>query len=125
MFRAVAPSLPASDLDRARAFYKDKLGLEPDETGEGAVRYHVGETMFFLYPSEFAGTNQATAAGFAVDDLDSAVATLRGRGVVFDDVDYGEMRTVDGIMTLPDGSKGAWFKDTEGNILGVVEEPGR
>ena len=114
--------LPASDLDRAKKWYSDKLGLEPVSEDEyGGAHYEVGGASFIVYLSDFAGTNQATAAGFQVQDFDSVVAELRTRGVTFEDVDFGEMgETVDGVITTPDGSdKAAWFKDSEGNILSV------
>jgi catechol 2,3-dioxygenase-like lactoylglutathione lyase family enzyme len=124
VFNRIGPTLPASDIDRARAFYRDTLGLEPaQETGGGGARYRVGDTEFMLYPSQFAGTNRATAAAFMVADAEAAVAGLRSKGVVFADVEMGEAKTVDGIITMPDGSKGAWFTDSEGNILGVFQEP--
>lgn len=115
-------TLPAADLDRAKAWYADKLDLKPVETREtGESWYEIGGTRFLLYPSQFAGTNQATAAGFMVDNLDSAMTEMRGSGVVFEDYDFGEdFRTVDGVFTAPDGFKGAWFKDSEGNILSVA-----
>jgi predicted enzyme related to lactoylglutathione lyase len=123
MFLAVAATLPASDMDRALAFYKATLGLEPfQQEPDGSARYQVGDTMFLLYPSEYAGTNKATAAGFQVEDLDSVVAELRSRGIEFQEFDYGEMKTVDGILAMPDGSRGAWFNDTEGNIIGLVQD---
>lgn len=114
--------LPASDLERAKRWYSDKLGLEPtNENDYDGVEYEAGGTSFLVYLSEFAGTNQATAAGFQVDDFDGAIADLRSRGVVFEDVDFGEMgATVDGVIISPDGKlKAAWFKDSEGNILSV------
>jgi hypothetical protein len=77
--------------------------------------------MLVVYPSEFAGTNQATAAAFSVSDIASAVATLRARGLVFQEYDYGEISTVEGVMTMPDGSKGAWFHDSEENVVGLFE----
>ncbi len=119
----MAATLPASDLDRAKAWYADKLGLEPVESTErGESWYEIGGTRFLLYPSQFAGTNQATAAGFIVDDFDSAMAEMKDRGVVFEDYDFGEdFRTVDGVFTAPDGFKGAWFKDSEGNIISVTD----
>lgn len=115
-------TLPAADLDRAKAWYADKLELKPVEVREtGESWYEIGGTKFLLYGSQFAGTNQATAAGFVVDDFDSAVAELKGRGVVFEDYDFGEeLKTVDGVFTAPDGFKGAWFKDSEGNIIAVT-----
>jgi catechol 2,3-dioxygenase-like lactoylglutathione lyase family enzyme len=109
-------------MERAKAFYRDKLGLEPVQSDEGSARYQVGGTTFMVYPSEYSGTNKATAAGFAVADVEAAVAALRGRGVVFDDIEYAGMSSVDGVLTMPDGSKGAWFSDSEGNILGVFQE---
>jgi catechol 2,3-dioxygenase-like lactoylglutathione lyase family enzyme len=113
--------LPAADIDRAKAWYRTHLGLDPAQVmGDGSAIYETGGVQFMLYASEFAGTNQATAAGFMVDDFDAAIAELRGNGVTFEDYDYGDdMRTVDGVMTDPEGFKAAWFKDSEGNILSV------
>ncbi len=116
------PILPASDLDRAKKWYADKLGLEPVSEDEyGGAHYELGGGQFIVYLSEFAGTNQATAAGFQVEDFDAVIDELRSRGVAFEHVDFGEMgETVDGVITTPDGSdKAAWFKDSEGNILSV------
>ena len=125
MFDALAleATLPAADLDRAKAWYQDKLGLSPtDEGDEGGVYYETGGARFLLYASTFAGTNQATAASFEVPDFDGAVATLRGSGVVFEEYDFDDFQTVDGVLELPDGRRGAWFKDSEGNILNVVSK---
>lgn len=114
----LAAILPASDLDRAKRWYSEKLGLEPVVEDELGVEYETGGQRFGLYQSEFAGTNQATAAGFRVEDVDAAAAQLRERGVALEEVDFGEMgKTVDGVLTVPDGRKVAWFKDSEGNIL--------
>lgn len=114
-------TLPAADLDRARAWYASVLGLEPvslDENGD--AWYESGGSHFLLYASRFAGTNQATAAGLEVDDVLVSVAELRARGASFEEYDFGdEFRTVDGIFTAPDGRKQAWLKDSEGNILGL------
>ena len=118
---ALEASLPASDIDRAIKWYEDSLGLKPTEVDVmGGARYESGGVRFLLYPSAFAGNNQATAASFAVDDFDAAVAHLRDVGVVFEEFDSGEMKTVDGVLTTPDGNKGAWFKDSEGNILAIA-----
>lgn len=118
-------SLPASDIERAKTWYSDKLGLEPMEEGSGGeLRYDAGGTLFGVYPSAFAGTNQATAAMIAVSDFDTALAEMRSRGIVFEDYDFGEdFRTVDGVLESPDGERAAWFKDSEGNILGVLARP--
>jgi catechol 2,3-dioxygenase-like lactoylglutathione lyase family enzyme len=119
-FRA---TLPASDMARARAWYEETLGLVPVETDvfDGSW-YETGGVRFLLYPSGVAGTNQATAVSFTSDDFDAAVALLRERGVVFDEFDYDDFKTVDGVLELPDGRKGAWFRDSEGNILNIISE---
>lgn len=115
-------SLPASDIERAKAFYRDKLGLTPaEEPGDGGAFYDTGGARFLLYPSGFAGTNQATAAGWQVDDIEAVVAGLKANGVEFQEYDFDELKTVDGIATLPNGIKGAWFNDSEGNILSVFQ----
>jgi catechol 2,3-dioxygenase-like lactoylglutathione lyase family enzyme len=115
-------ALPASDIDRAKTWYSEKLGVEPVDTGPGGeLMYKVGGTQFGLYTSAFAGTNQATAAMLVVDDFDAALADMRSRGVIFEDYDFGEdFRTVDGVLESPTGEKAAWFKDSEGNILGMA-----
>lgn len=115
------PVLAASDLERAKRWYADKLGLEPVEEDEyGGLQYETGGGTFLVYLSEFAGTNRATAAGFRVEDFDAAVAELRSRGVAFEDVDFGEFgSTVDGVISTPSGDRAAWFKDSEGNILSL------
>lgn len=116
------PVLPASDLERAKRWYSDKLGLEPVEEDEyGGAHYEIGGGTFLVYTSEFAGTNKATAAGFRVENFDAVIAELRGNGVVFEDVDFGPLGvSVDGVIATPDGKdKAAWFKDSEGNILSL------
>ena len=82
MDATVIASLPASDIERARAWYRDKLGLEPaDSDAQGTLFFMLHDSAFMVYESAFAGTNQATAAGFAVKDFDAAVAELRASGV--------------------------------------------
>ena len=123
MFDAVVATLPAGDIARAKAFYREKLDLEPfQDEAEGSARYQVGDTMLLIYPSEFHGTNQATAAGFSVSDITAVVAELGSRGVVFEELDYGDMKTVEGILEMPNGTRGAWFKDSEGNTIGVFQD---
>jgi catechol 2,3-dioxygenase-like lactoylglutathione lyase family enzyme len=113
--------LPASDLDRAQRWYSEKLGLDPVSTSPfGDLRYQAGGVEFVVYQSDLAGTNQATAAGFSLEDFDEVVALLRSNGVIFEHVDFGEMgATVDGVITTPDGQKAAWFKDSEGNTFAL------
>ena len=122
MFRGAMVTLPATDIDRARKFYQEVLGFEVGEAGEdGSVRVQVGDSSIMVYPSEFAGSNRATAVGIGVEDATAAVAHLRDRGVQFEEYDFGEMKTIDGVLTMPNGDKGAWFKDTEGNIVGLFD----
>lgn len=122
VFRGAVATLPAADLDRARSFYQDVLGCEVgDFESDDSARIQVGESWVMLYPSQFAGTNQATAVGLGVEDVPATVAHLRGYGLVFEEYDFGEIKTEDSVMTLPDGSRGAWFKDTEGNIVGLFD----
>lgn len=119
---AMHPVLAASDLERAKRWYSENLGLEPaEETEYGDLIYETGGSQFLVYQSEHAGTNKATAAGFRVEDFDSVVERLRSTGVVFEDVDFGEAgSTIDGVISSPDGTeKAAWFKDSEGNIIAL------
>ena len=117
-FTDAAATLPASDLGRARKFYEGTLGLELEEENPAGVFYRAGSGRIFVYESGFAGTNQATAATFLVDDLEAAVRELRERGVDFEEYDFPGLKTVNGIADLG-GELSAWCKDTEGNILSV------
>ena len=118
-FRAYAV-IPASDLARARRFYEETLGFVAIQVTPGGVSYRAKDSVLFVYPSEFAGTNKATAAGFTVSDIAATVAELKARGVRFEEYDMGEFKTVGGIAETP-GALGAWFKDTEGNIISLVQ----
>ena len=119
----IAATLPASDLERAKAWYASMFDIEPTETTpDGSYWFELDGTRFMVYASQFAGTNQATAAAIGVEDVEAAVADLRARGAVFEDYDYGDdFRTVNGILTSPDGRRMAWLKDSEGNILGIAD----
>lgn len=113
--------IPASDVARARRFYEEKLGFEPREEVAGGVVYAFADhTSCFLYPTPNAGTSRASQAFWMVDDLEREVAELRERGVTLEDYDVPGMKTVNGIFT-GGGSKAAWFKDSEGNILAIVQ----
>lgn len=115
-------TVAAVDIDRARAWYADKLGLEPDLEGEEGLWYHFADgTWLHLYGSQFAGTAKNTVAGWSVQDLESVVEALRARGVTFNEYDLGEgYRTVNGIMAAG-GGKAAWFTDSEGNTFELSE----
>jgi catechol 2,3-dioxygenase-like lactoylglutathione lyase family enzyme len=122
----VATRLPAQDLERARAFYTDKLGLEPVEEREGGLRYVGAAGEFALFESAGAPSGHHTQMGWEVDDIEATVADLRSRGVVFEEYDAPGLRTVDGIADIEGnypskgiGDRGAWFRDSEGNLLGI------
>jgi len=115
-------TIPAKDLDGTRRFYEDVLGAQVVMEDPGGIIYQSGDANFTLYPTEFAGTAQHTLGAFVVGDLKAAVAELRGKGVTFEEYDMPGLKTVDGIAELG-GTRGAWFKDPEGNILSVVQLP--
>jgi catechol 2,3-dioxygenase-like lactoylglutathione lyase family enzyme len=116
--------LAASDIGRAKAWYAEKLGLVPEveEMGGQVLNYRTGDTWFALYQTPFAGTAQNTVAGWTVKGIEAVMAELRGRGVVFNDYDFGEIKTVDGLMSMG-GYKAAWFTDSEGNIIELSQVP--
>src|SRR3569623_1164769 len=118
--RATA-TLPAGDLNRAKAWYADKLGLKPHEDLDdmGAL-YDLGGTRVFLYPTQIAGTAQHTVLSFSSTDLVADMAALRQKGVVFLDYDLPGLKTENGMVQFGP-VKNAWCNDSEGNILGFVE----
>ena len=109
--------LPAKDLQRAREFYRDKLGLEvTEETAGGLVYKGAGGGAFLLYETDNAGSARNTQMCWITKDLDAEMAELRGRGIVFEEYDVPGLKTVNGVATM-DGERGSWFLDSEGNIL--------
>jgi catechol 2,3-dioxygenase-like lactoylglutathione lyase family enzyme len=124
----VAARLPAQDLERARAFYAEKLGLEPSEERPGGLLYTFANGEFGLFESAGAPSGAHTQLGWEVDDLEATVAELRSRGVVFEEVNVPGLETVDGIAEVSGnypskgvGERAAWFRDSEGNMLGIGE----
>jgi catechol 2,3-dioxygenase-like lactoylglutathione lyase family enzyme len=107
-----------SDIDRARRFYSDMLGLELNGEGmDGVLVYKTGATYLVVYPSEFAGTNKANAVVWDCGaDIDAIVADLGARGVTFEHYEMDGVFYKDGIHDA-NGFKMAWFKDPDGNIL--------
>ena len=119
--KRVGAAIPAQDIKRARQFYEQKLGLKPsDEQPDGGVMYMVGETGFLVFPSMGKASGDHTQMAIDVDDFDEAVRELKRSGVKLEDYDFPNFKSQDGIVEMPDGSKGAWFKDTEGNLIGVA-----
>jgi predicted enzyme related to lactoylglutathione lyase len=114
--------IPARDIARARQFYESKLGLRPKEERDGGVVYEfAGGTACFLYLTPNAGTSQASQAFWSVDDVDGLMRKLKARGVVFEDYDMPGERSAEGAVTAG-AAKAAWFKDSEGNIMALIEE---
>ena len=114
------PMIPVTDLDRARQFYEDKLGLTTkEEWGEG-VTMESGDTRINVYRSQFAGTNKATALNFDVDDAEKEVSELKDKGIFFEHYDLPGLKR-QGDLYVAEGIKTAWFKDPDGNILSLIE----
>jgi catechol 2,3-dioxygenase-like lactoylglutathione lyase family enzyme len=114
-------TIPTTDLASARRFYEDVLGLEVAREHLSGVAFRTGQTFLELYPTRTAGTAQHTLGSFEVEDIEAATSALRERGVTFEEYDFPGLKTVNGIAELPGGVKVAWFKDPEGNILGIVQ----
>jgi len=120
----IAASIPAKDIDRARRWYEEKLGLTPrhDISPNGLI-YRSGGTTFVVYPTQFAGTGKHTIATWVVPDIDATVAELRGRGVVFEEYDGTNGPETTNGVSRADGGAAAWFKDSEDNILNLAQLP--
>jgi catechol 2,3-dioxygenase-like lactoylglutathione lyase family enzyme len=117
--RSVYPTIPASDLARAQRWYEEKLGFKPRISEPIGSIYDAGNgTGFLLYPTPNAGMAPNTLMTFSSTNVRADVKALRARGVVFEEYDMPGLKTTDGIATF--GTReGAWFKDSEGNILAL------
>ena len=117
----VYPTLPAADLERARGFYEGVLGFAPASISEGGVFYDAGAgTRFFVYPSRGRAAGTHTQMGLTVEDINLEVAGLRSKGVVFETYDFPGFDASTSIArTGP--VRSAWFQDTEGNLIGIVQ----
>jgi catechol 2,3-dioxygenase-like lactoylglutathione lyase family enzyme len=117
--------LPSADLARSRAWFEDRTGTTPVKEDPGGLWYECADgTWFVVTQSAFAGTAQNTAVSFQVSDIAAAMGGLRARGIVFEEYDLPEFKTVDGLFAMGP-LKAAWFKDADGNIieLSEVREP--
>jgi catechol 2,3-dioxygenase-like lactoylglutathione lyase family enzyme len=115
----IYPALPAADLERAKRFYTEKLGLTPESELPGGLLYRCGnDTRFAVFTSQGEASWTHTQAMWLVEDVESEVAALKARGVVFEEYDLPSLKTVNGIATAGP-IKGAWFKDSEGNLLSL------
>src|SRR3979409_1053652 len=123
----ITAALPAQDLERAKNFYVEKVGLQALESrfleaSNGQVGLSVGDgtNRLFVYPARARWWGEFTQAVIQVTDVRAAVEQMRGRGVEFEEYDTPETRTEGGIARMPGGGEGAWFKDSEGKLVGVV-----
>ncbi len=120
--KRVAPAIPAQDLKRARNFYEQTLGLKPaEEEPDGGAMYSAGETGFVVFPSMGKASGDHTQMALEVDDVPSAVVELKSKGVKVEEYDFPEFKSHEGLVDMPDGTKGAWFKDTEGNLIALTQ----
>lgn len=122
----VVTKLPARDLDRARRFCRDRLGLVPVEERDGGLRYVCGTTEFHLFLSSGAASGASTQIGFEIEDIEGTVAGLRSRGVHFESFDIAGFQVHNDIVNVPNnypskgrGERGAFFRDREGNLLAI------
>jgi len=118
----IVPYIPATNIPRAREFYEKRVGLVAREEVAGGVVYEcAGGSWIFLYQSSGAGTSQASQAFWQVENIEREVAELKSRGVVFEEYDRpGGLKTVNSI-SIGGGAKAAWFKDSEGNIMALIQ----
>jgi catechol 2,3-dioxygenase-like lactoylglutathione lyase family enzyme len=113
--------LPTKDVSAARAWYEDKTGSTPAKEDPGGLWYGcAGGTWFVVTPSQFAGTAENTAVSFEVSDIEAVMDDFRGRGVVFEEYDLPDFKTVEGLLSMGP-YKAAWFKDGDGNIIELTE----
>jgi catechol 2,3-dioxygenase-like lactoylglutathione lyase family enzyme len=116
-------TIPVTDLDLARPFYRDMLGLQLLEENEYAIRFGVnggGQISVYKRPPIERGH---TTCHFEVADIEAAVAELRSRGAVFEEYDLPYLKTEDGIAPMGPTARGAWLKDPDGNVLGLRQGP--
>jgi predicted enzyme related to lactoylglutathione lyase len=117
----VETTIPAQDLERARAFYAEKLGLTPRSEGPIGLRFRLANgTRFRLFRSGGKSSGTHTQMALMVDDLSAAVRELRSRGVKFEEYDSPGLKTTDGIADVG-YARAAWFKDSEGNMIGIMQ----
>ena len=117
-------SVPAHDIERAKRWYEEKLGLKPMmDLGPAGQLYGSGGSQFVIYETPAAGTGKQTIAAFIVPDLDATMKELRATGVKFEDYALGDQgpTTENGVARDPSGGAVAWFTDSEGNILALTQ----
>ncbi len=119
--RRIHATLPAADMERARAFYEGTLGFTPLMILPGGVLYGAGDgSVFTVFPTPNRASGTHTQAGWTVFDIEAEVADLKARGVVFEEYDLPNFKTV-GSIAATGPNRGAWFRDSEGNLLGLIQ----
>ena len=117
----VYAKLPAQDVERARAFYAEKLGLEPERDLDGHMFYAVGGSQFLVFPSSGAPSGTHDQLGLMVDDIEQVIDALEARGVAFESYDPPPGATLRGPITDYGDLRAAWFRDSEGNVISLAE----
>jgi len=112
-------TIAVKDLENARKFYEEKIGLKRGENQQGVLTFKSGKSTIVIYVSQYAGTNKATVATWAVPDAEAEVASLKTKGVTFEHYDLPGL-TRKGDLHVAGSFKGAWFKDPDGNILHIL-----
>lgn len=113
-------TIPVSDLERAKRFYGETLGLIAEMDTEGGVMYRSGGTQFFVYPSRYKASGH-TQMSWVVGDIKAEVAALKGKGIEFVEFDVPGVKTVDGISQSGPAVWTAYFRDPDGNLLGLTQ----
>ncbi|MGH2711501.1 MAG: VOC family protein [Actinomycetota bacterium] len=113
-------TLPVADMERAKTWYREKLGLTPKEEDVGGAYYETGGTKWGLFPTPYAGTAKNTQIEFRCPDAKALVEELKAKGVTFEKFEMDGIEW-DGDVATMGGFRGAWFKDSEGNTIGIGE----
>ena len=118
--RDAVANIAVKDLEVAGKFYKDTLGLrQVGAEGQEAIIFKSGKSRINVYRSQYAGTNQATAVTWVVEDVDNVVRALKAKGVTFEHYDMPGL-TREGDVHVAGDLRTAWFKDPDGNILNLA-----
>lgn len=115
----VMAMIAVSDLDKGKEFYAGTLGLRQEDENPGGVAYKCGTGLVFVYQSDTAGKNEATSATWEVDDIEAVVSELKAKGISFEKYDFPGAEYDGDILVMGTSMKAAWFKDPDGNILGL------
>ena len=117
----IRTTIPASDMERAKTFYREKLGLVPSHEAPEGFSYILGDgSRFVLFPSSGVASGLHTQMAWQVPDIAREVAELKARGLVFEEYDTPSFKTIDSIATTKN-LKAAWFRDSEGNLIGIAQ----